>query len=595
MAFCAIRGSRARPSPETQKISDTLNPQDRTRQKAGDWTYRNAFDEASIGMALVAFAGSREHELVHANEALSRITGYSDDEMIGRPISLFLHTKGQTDSTWLNDVLQSAGRDRYTMEHQIEHADGHLLWALMSVSAIMDADGEPEFQVVQIQDISDRRRYEGRLEFLAEHDPLTGLFNRRRFTFEVQRQVARVLRHSSTACVIFLDIDNFKYVNDSLGHSAGDDLIEAVAMKLLETSRETDIVARLGGDEFALLLTENSAHQALVHGERLRDAVENGGFMVGHQDVRITISVGVAEISPDGSMTPEDVMMDADLAMYEAKDAGRNTVREFGPNSEHREHVAARMAWSVRISDALHNEKFVLHAQPILDIRLGEVTHHELLIRMKDNDGSLIPPTEFLYTAERFGMAIDIDKWVLGQAIDILSGLSPYSQIKIAVNVSGGSLDGTVLTDWLTATLTEREVAPSSLVIEVTETDAITNMARARRFAEVLQSLDCEFSLDDFGAGFGSFYYLKHLPIDYIKIDGDYINNLTSSDTDQVIVKSMIQLASGLGKRTVAEFVSDQESLDLIAEFGVDYAQGFFIGKPVPVEDVTALKTVARD
>lgn len=353
-------------------------------------------------------------------------------------------------------------------------------------------------------------------------------------------------------------------------------------------------MARLGGDEFALLLTETSAHQALVHAERLRDAVENGGFMVGHQDVRITISVGVAEISPDGSMTPEDVMMDADLAMYEAKDAGRNTVREFGPNSEHREHVAARMAWSVRISDALHNEKFVLHAQPILDIRLGEVTHHELLIRMKDNDGSLIPPTEFLYTAERFGMAIDIDKWVLGQAIDILSGLSPYSQIKIAVNVSGGSLDGTVLTDWLTATLTEREVAPSSLVIEVTETDAITNMARARRFAEVLQSLDCEFSLDDFGAGFGSFYYLKHLPIDYIKIDGDYINNLTSSH-DQVIVKSMIQSASGLGKRTVAEFVSDQESLDLIAEFGVDYAQGFFIGKPVPVEDVTALKTVARD
>ena len=592
MAFCAIRGSRARPSPETQKISDTLNPQDRTRQKAGDWTYRNAFDEASIGMALVAFAGSREHELVHANEALSRITGYSDDEMIGRPISLFLHTKGQTDSTWLNDVLQSAGRDRYTMEHQIEHADGHLLWALMSVSAIMDADGEPEFQVVQIQDISDRRRYEGRLEFLAEHDPLTGLFNRRRFTFEVQRQVARVLRHSSTACVIFLDIDNFKYVNDSLGHSAGDDLIEAVAMQLLETSRETDIVARLGGDEFALLLTETSAHQALVHAERLRDAVENGGFMVGHQDVRITISVGVAEISPDGSMTPEDVMMDADLAMYEAKDAGRNTVREFGPNSEHREHVAARMAWSVRISDALHNEKFVLHAQPILDIRLGEVTHHELLIRMKDNDGSLIPPTEFLYTAERFGMAIDIDKWVLGQAIDILSGLSPYSQIKIAVNVSGGSLDGTVLTDWLTATLTEREVAPSSLVIEVTETDAITNMARARRFAEVLQSLDCEFSLDDFGAGFGSFYYLKHLPIDYIKIDGDYINNLTSSDTDQVIVKSMIQLASGLGKRTVAEFVSDQEALDLITEFGVDYAQGFFIGKPLPVGEVVALQPV---
>lgn len=543
-------------------------------------------------MALVAFAGSREHELVHVNEALARTTGYSEDEMIGKPISLFLHKKGQNDSSWFNDVLQSAGRDRYTMEHQIEHADGHMLWALMSVSAIMDADGEPEFQVVQIQDISDRRRYEGRLEFLAEHDPLTGLFNRRRFTFEVQSQVARVRRHSSTSCVLFLDIDNFKYINDSLGHSAGDDLIEAVAMQLLQTSRETDIVARLGGDEFALLLTETPSHQAVVHAERLRDAVENGGFTVGHEDVRITISVGVAEISPDGSMAPEDVMMDADLAMYEAKDAGRNTVRKFGPNSEHREHVAARMAWSVRISDALQNEKFVLHAQPILDIGSGEVTHYELLIRMRDVDGSLIAPTEFLYTAERFGMAIDIDKWVLGQAIEILSGLPPKSLIKIAVNVSGGSLDGTELTDWLTATLKERKVLPSSLVIEVTETDAITNMARARRFAEALRSLDCEFSLDDFGAGFGSFYYLKHLPIDYIKIDGDYINNLTSSDTDQVIVKSMIQLASGLGKRTVAEFVSDQEALDLITEFGVDYAQGFFIGKPLPVGEVVALQPV---
>ena len=228
----------------------------------------------------------------------------------------------------------------------------------------------------------------------------------------------------------------------------------------------------------------------------------------------------------------------------------------------------------------------------VLDIGSGEVTHFELLIRMRDVDGSLIAPTEFLYTAERFGMAIDIDKWVLGQAIEILSGLPPKSLIKIAVNVSGGSLDGTELTDWLTATLKERKVLPSSLVIEVTETDAITNMARARRFAEALRSLDCEFSLDDFGAGFGSFYYLKHLPIDYIKIDGDYINNLTSSDTDQVIVKSMIQLASGLGKRTVAEFVSDQEALDLITEFGVDYAQGFFIGKPLPVGEVVALQPV---
>ena len=560
--------------------------------RAEDWTYRSAFDEASIGMALVAFAGSREHELVHANGALSQITGYSEDEMIGKPISLFLHSRNQPDPSWLNDVLQSAGREHYTMEHQIEHADGHLLWALMSVSSITDRHGVPEFQVVQIQDISDRRRYEGRLEFLAEHDPLTGLFNRRRFTFEVQRQVARVLRHSSTSCVIFLDIDNFKYVNDSLGHKAGDDLIEAVAMQLLETSRETDVVARLGGDEFALLLTETSCQQALVHAERLRDAVENGGFMVGHQDVRITISVGVAEISPDGSMSPEDVMMDADLAMYEAKDAGRNTVREFGPTSEHREHVAARMAWSVRIRDALENGRFVLHAQPILDIGLEEITRYELLIRMRDIDGSLIPPAEFLYTAERFGMAIDIDKWVLGQAIDILSGLSADSSVKVALNVSGGSLDGTDLTDWLTAALTEKMVSPSSLIIEVTETDAITNMARATRFAEALRSLDCEFSLDDFGAGFGSFYYLKHLPIDYIKIDGDYINNLTTSDTDQVIVKSMIQLASGLGKRTVAEFVSDQAALDLITEFGVDYAQGLFIGKPVPIEDVPALQSV---
>lgn len=555
--------------------------------------YRDAFDAASVGMALVAFGGANEHLVVHANSALARITGHTVEEMQGRPLGLFLHHKDVQDSTWLNDVLQAGGRERYTVEHRIEHADGHLVWALMSVSLIRDGEGAPAFQVVQIQDVSDRKRYEGRLEFLAEHDPLTGLFNRRRFGAEVERQVAYVRRHKGRGCVLFLDLDNFKYINDTLGHAAGDDLIIATAGVLREHSRVTDVVSRLGGDEFALLLPETSADEAMVHAERIRQAVSNAGYRVGDEAVRMSVSIGIAEFGGDTNVAPEDLMMDADLAMYEAKDAGRDGVRIFGPASLRREHVAARMAWSVRIREALEEGLFVLHAQPILDISRDEVTHYELLIRMVDEGGALILPAQFLYTAERFGMALDIDRWVLGEAIKILAGLPQGSPIKIAVNISGGSLDGTDLTDWLTELLRDHEVHPSSLVIEVTETEAITNMERARRFADALQQLDCEFALDDFGAGFGSFYYLKHLPIDYLKIDGDYVRTITTSRTDQVIVEAVVQLASGLGKRTVAEFVGDQPTLELLTALGVDYAQGFHIGAPKPWRDIDALRPAA--
>lgn len=552
--------------------------------------YRDAFDEASIGMALVAFGGADEHEVVHANDALGRITGYTPDEMIGRPISLFLHPSNRNETTWLNDVLQAGGRERYTVEHRIEHADGHLVWAMMSVSIIRDDVGVPAFQVVQVQDISHRMRYERRLEFLAEHDPMTGLCNRRRFAQEVHRQAAYVRRHKGSACVLFLDLDNFKHVNDGYGHTAGDDLLVSTAAVLRNASRETDVIARLGGDEFALLLPETTAESGAVHAERIRSAVAAAGFEVDGRAVRMTVSIGVAEFDGKALVAPEDVMMDADLAMYEAKEGGRDAVRVFGPTSTGRRQMAARMTWSVRIRDALEHDRFVLHAQPLLDIRTGEITQYELLIRMRGADGTLIMPNEFLYTAERFGMALAIDKWVLGQAIDILERLPADSSLKIAANVSGGSLDGTELTDWLTDTLHERDVSPARLVIEVTETDAITNMDRARRFADALQALDCEFALDDFGAGFGSFYYLKHLPIDYLKIDGDYVRDLTSSDTDQVIVKAVVQLASGLGKRTVAEFVGDQATLDLITEIGADYAQGYFIGPPLPLAEIPALR-----
>ena len=361
---------------------------------------------------------------------------------------------------------------------------------------------------------------------MADHDPLTGLLNRRCFELEVERHLAQVARYGVTGALLVLDIDHFKTINDSLGHSAGDELIIGVAAVLVERLRRTDAVARLGGDEFAVLLPHAGEDEAKTLGQSLLDGVrERTAQLDGQRRRAITMSLGIAMF--DGAaVTPEDMIVNADLAMYDAKEAGRDRLALYATAEHRHARSKARLTWVDRIDGALRDDGFLLEAQPIRDLATGEVSQYELLIRMRGHDGDVIPPAAFLYVAERFGMVGGIDSWVARQAIDLIAEHERAGRdLRLEVNLSARSLGEPTLLAAIEERLETTGIDPARLIFEITETAAVANFPQARGFADRLRDLGCRFALDDFGAGFGSFYYLKHIPFDYLKIDGEFVAN----------------------------------------------------------------------
>lgn len=425
------------------------------------------------------------------------------------------------------------------------------------------------------------RRLAERLRHQSEHDGLTGLINRRSFELELKDRIAKA-GPGTRAAVILLDLDNFRYMNDTLGHKTGDVVLRGVAQLLSE--RSEGMVARLSGDEFAVLMPDAGIDEALDLSEDLIAAIRAHTVSGGG---RVTASAGVALHDGDDDVSAEELLVDADLAMFEAKQGGRDRTALFTPSAQDR--MQERLNWVERIREALDEDLFVLYCQPILDISTDRVSQYELLIRMVDRDGSIIPPAAFLGTAERFGLITEIDKWVVKKAIRLIAQQSRKgNELRLEVNLSGVSVCDSELSDVIEREIAATGIDPSNLILEVTETAAIANMDEAREFAGRLTDLGCRFALDDFGTGFGSFYYLKHLPLDYVKIDGEFIQNLPYNRTDQLVVKAMAQVAEGLVEQTIAEFVGDDDTIALLKEYGVDYAQGFHVGRPVPVSEMWA-------
>ncbi len=448
--------------------------------------------------------------------------------------------------------------------------------------------GEIFGRVWSFRDVTERERFQSRLQHLADHDPLTGLLNRRRFEEEISRQVSLAARYGSGGATLMLDLDDFKYVNDTLGHRAGDDLIGSVAELLRDRVRESDVLARLGGDEFALLLPRADEAEAVAVAEDLLEAVRRHRAMFRGQRVRITTSIGIGLVD-DAVRTGEELLVQADVAMYEAKEAGRDRVSVYRPEQERDAQLEARLTWPDRLRKALEEDSFALYAQPIVDLATGRVSQYELLLRMVAEDGELLPPRAFLASAERFGLVPQIDAWVTCHAIALLERHGRAgSDLTLEVNLSGRTIDDADLPRLIAAELERTSVDPSRLIFEVTETAAISNMDDAREFASALNELGCRFALDDFGAGFSSFYYMKYLPLDYLKIDGDFIRSLATNTTDQAVVKAIVDMSSGLGKATIAEFVGDDRTMAMLRDYGVDYAQGYHVGLPLPVEELWA-------
>jgi diguanylate cyclase (GGDEF)-like protein/PAS domain S-box-containing protein len=549
---------------------------------------RSAFEHAAIPIALVDVEPANGGGLLLANPALCTLTGHSRETLQTMDIHALLHPEDlSTDMAAMARLLQGEVQS-FQIEERLLHADAHATWVTTTASLVRDSTGNPMYCIRQLQDIEERKRYEGELGYLVEHDALTGLLNRRGFVRELAHQMAYARRYGSGGAVLFLDLDDFKRINDTLGHSTGDEIIAEFADLLSRRLRETDIFARLGGDEFAVLLPDAVVSEAETVSESLLDALREGGSMPLGDGRGVSMSVGITTFEePSRSLSPEDILIDADLAMYCAKDAGKDRVALA--SSETKERLRSRVSWAERVRRAAQEGLFELYCQPIVNLASDSVSQWELLLRLPGEGGELILPAKFLYTAERSGLILDIDRWVLTQAIGLIAEQRDAGRaVRLEVNLSGRSVGDMQILALIERELQERKIDPTSLVLELTETAAIANMDRARGFATRLRSLGCGFALDDFGAGFGSFYYLKHIPFNYVKIDGEFIRNLPTSSTDQLILESIVKMSKGLGTATIAEFVGDSETVEVLKAHGVDYAQGYHLGKPLPVAEALA-------
>lgn len=432
-------------------------------------------------------------------------------------------------------------------------------------------------------ELAERRIMETRLQHLVNHDDLTGLFNRRRLEQQLEIAVLRSRKKQRFSALLYIDLDHFKVINDAEGHITGDCLLIEVANLLRREIGLNDLLARVSADEYAILIENTTEAMVLETAERLRKLLDAYYYRTDNHCYHIGASIGIALIQPGDVTGASEILARADQACYVAKTNGRNIVHLF--NKEDTAMVTLRSAihWVPIIRDALANKKFKLVFQPVLDIKNKQANHYESLIRMVGDDGKLITPNNFIPVAEHMGLIHDIDLWVVNQAIDVLQNLPLHqSHIAMNINLSSYAFQDKALLPMLREKLEKTGVKAERITFEITETAAVANYEQTREMIMKLRELGCMFALDDFGAGFNSFRHLREFPVDYIKIDGSFIRNLAKDTVDQSLVRSMIDIARTLGKKTVAEFVEDRATLEMLRDWGADYAQGYHIGKPQP-------------
>jgi diguanylate cyclase (GGDEF)-like protein len=463
-------------------------------------------------------------------------------------------------------------------------------WRTNVVSLILTAAALVTLSVRLWLTFGDNARLLAAREHDALHDPLTGLPNRRELAGALGRELALSLRRGTRVSMLMIDIDNFKYVNDTFGHAQGDKLIDAVGRAIRRQMRAGDLLARLGGDEFAALLVDADRAAAEHCARRIVHAMRNADLIAGAPRGQVTVSVGGAVLDSSRAHTWEDALNRADAAMYAAKDAGRNgwVILDEAGSSEAM--AAEHFTWGARIRRALDGDGFTLFAQPVFDTHTRAVHAHELLLRLRNPDGGLWLPGAFLGEAERFGLMTAIDRWVIERAV-CLAADSPTA---LMVNLSPDSMADPDARAFITGCVRDADLPAGRLAFEITEHAAVADLPAARAFAAELRQLGCGLALDDFGVAFASFYHLKELPFDSIKIDGSFIRSITEDATDQALVRAIVTMARELGKSTVAEHVDGEEAMALLAVMGVDYAQSFYLGVPRPVSEWQELGASVR-
>lgn len=542
----------------------------------------HTFEDAGVPMLLM----DKECRVLDVNKAGCMLFGYDKKGLKGLRVTELLHPDDASDISPQFLKLLSGEINQYRITRRCMSRHGKTLWLNSTFSAVRNETGEIEYVVIQAQDITEQYLLSRDLNYQSLHDALTGLPNRQ--ALEKQLQLTLDQKQPGAEHVFcYLDLDQFKVINDTCGHIAGDALLKQIIELLRGGLRQTDLLARFSGDEFAILMQDCSLTEARTILEMLLDAIRAFSFHYDGYSFKVSACIGLVVIDDNSSLV--ELLKQADSACYAAKEAGRDRLHVFTETDIHLVQRSGEMRWVARIQQALSDNKLVLYSQPITatQTRKAALPHCELLIRMLDDDGSIISPGEFLPAAERYNLAAAIDMWTVEHVLLRLDAARQQGRdIKgiYAINLSGQSLGDARFYERIIHLIVDARLSDSNAVIcfEVTETAAITNMRSALHFINELRQIGCLFALDDFGSGLSSFAYLKQLPIDYLKIDGMFVKDCVHNSVNLEIVNSINGIGQVLGLKTVAEFVEDEATYISMQHLGIDFVQGFMIGAPEP-------------
>jgi diguanylate cyclase (GGDEF)-like protein/PAS domain S-box-containing protein len=542
--------------------------------------FRHAFDDAPIGIGLVDMSGY----IQRANRAMAELLGRTQDELVGIQILELTHPDDRTVSDEFRARLARNEVDSYRLEKRYVRPDGHLVWASLSVSVVRDLDGNAMYQIGQLEDITDRKALADRLAYEAAHDAMTGLSNRSSFTERVTQALARRERNRMVA-VMFIDLDHFKVVNDSLGHALGDELVVTVAQRLRGAIRPGDVIARFGGDEFVVMCENLSGTDAVAAlAERLLAAVAEP-IALTTDEVFVTASIGIA--LSDDDATAETLLRHADAAMYQAKHGGRARAIVFEP--DHHGSAMTALRTGTDLHRALQRDELVVHYQPIVTLRTGRVIGFEALVRWNHPERGLLGPDEFIHFAEETGLIVPIGAWVLETACRQTArwqALRPAEvtapPLVINVNLSPRQLSEPTLASTVARIIRETGIDASAVCLELTENALMQNIESTIEAMDALRNMGVHLSIDDFGTGYSSLSYLKRFPVEALKIDRSFIDGLGREHEDTSIVEAIVTLAHALGLTAVAEGLETETQLEALRVIGCDFAQGYLLGRPQP-------------
>lgn len=536
------------------------------------------------------------------NPAALKVLGLHDVKpLLGVGANEAFHLNQQSENRDLLKEAYYSGEQLKGWETVFKHQNGKEIPVDCTLYPL-SVNGKQEGSVIAFRDISERKMMEEKLRWQATHDHLTGLYNRRYFESDLDRELSKASRTGVMGAVVYLDLDRFKYVNDTAGHEVGDKLLIDLSREINKHLRRQDVAARIGGDEFAIILKNVDDTQAIDIADEIRTSLSRLRVQHEEKSYHVNASFGVAMMDEE-DLTAGDIMANADIACHISKRMGRNQTHLYEKSSDEKDSMGKELGWSVRIRDALENNKFVLHYQPIMQMKdvdlvnlpaqdgaiwqrhlneADKIYSYEVLVRMIDENGGLNYPDSFIPTAERFNMMTDIDMWVLDNALQqmVATGQSG-NNIRLSINICGNTVDSDETLGIIKSLIEKYGVSPSSLTFEVTETCAIANLEQANDFINELRKIGCRFSLDDFGSGFCSFSQLKNLPTDFVKIDGQFVRSMARGATDRAIVTAMNDVAHSLGRYTVAEYVESPEIVRLLKICGVDKVQGNYISLPL--------------